>query len=69
MMAQLMVEKPKVVDDDQSVALKMSVALCNVTSQTSHPVMTKNRMNAARLSGSHPLGYGYSLLDESGTLA
>ena len=26
--------------------------------------MTKNRMDAAKLSGSRPLGYGYSLLDK-----
>ena len=26
--------------------------------------MTKNRMNVAKLSGSRPLGYGYSLLDK-----
>ena len=40
------------------------MALCNVTLRTSQPGMTKNRMNAARLCASHPLGYGYSLLDK-----
>ena len=54
MMTQRMVEKPKAEDDDQSVALKISVALCNVTSQTSQPGNDKNRVEAARLCGSRP---------------
>ena len=59
-----MVEKPKAVDDDQSVALRIKRGFVKTClRETSHPGMTKNRMNAARLCGSHPLGYGYSLLD------
>ena len=54
MIAQLMVEKPKAKDDDQSVALKISVALCNMTSQTIQPGNDKNRVEAAGLCGSRP---------------
>ena len=69
-MAQRMVEKPKAVDDDQSVALWVKCGFVSAwLRKNSHLGMTKNRMNAARLCGSHPLGYGYSLLDKSGSLA
>ena len=49
-----MVEKPKAEDDDRSVASKISVALCNVTSQTSQPGSDKSRVEAAELCGSRP---------------
>ena len=54
MMNRLMVEKPKAEDDDQSVALKISVALCNMTSQTSQPGNDRSRVEAAGLCGSRP---------------
>ena len=67
---QRMVEKPKTVDDDQSVALRIKRGFVKTwLRETSQPGMTKTRMNAAKLSGSRPLGYGYSLLDKSGSLA
>ena len=59
----------KAEDDDQSVTLNKVWLCVTWPHRTSQPVMTKNRMNAARLCGSHPLGYGYSLLDKSGSLA